>query len=51
MRETAFIEEWILSEASDLNNTVHLASIGCDLALKEIYDKVVFPNSNDTAAT
>lgn len=36
--------QWVLSEASALHNTVHLSSIGCDLALRDIYDKVEFPS-------
>lgn len=31
-------EGWRLSEASDPGGVVHLASLGCDLALSEIYD-------------
>jgi len=32
--------QWVLSEVSDLNDTVHLAAIGCDVVLQEVYDKV-----------
>lgn len=38
-------DQWILSEASDLSSVVHLSSIGCDLVLQDIYDKVEFPNN------
>jgi Uma2 family endonuclease len=38
-------DQWILSEASDLSSVVHLSSIGCDLVLLDIYDKVEFPNT------
>src|SRR5581483_641012 len=31
---------WLLSEASDLQETIALVSIDCTLALSEIYDKV-----------
>jgi len=39
-------DQWVLTEASNLDDTVHLASIGCRLALREIYDKVEFPASD-----
>jgi Uma2 family endonuclease len=31
---------WLLAEADSLHDTVHLASIDCQLALAEVYDKV-----------
>jgi Uma2 family endonuclease len=31
---------WLLTEFKDLEQTVHLASIDCELPLREIYDKV-----------
>lgn len=35
---------WLLSEAIGLHGTVHLAAIDCELALREIYDKVQVPD-------
>ena len=35
-------EQWILSEISDPDNTLHLASIDCDVVLAAIYEKVEF---------
>lgn len=35
-------EQWVLSEISDPNGRLHLASIGCDVMLRDIYDKVEF---------
>jgi Uma2 family endonuclease len=35
-------EVWVLSEISDLDGTLHLASLGCDLPLREIYERVEF---------
>lgn len=32
--------QWLLSETDDLQATIHLPSINCDLALAEVYDKV-----------
>ena len=32
--------EWVLAEASGLDATVELTSLGCTLALAEVYDKV-----------
>jgi Uma2 family endonuclease len=31
---------WLLSESDDMQKTIHLSSIECDLALADIYDKV-----------
>jgi len=33
---------WLLSEAVGLEATIHLSSVGCDLALSEVYDGVSF---------
>lgn len=35
-------EIWVLSETNDLNESVSLVSINCELSLHEIYDKVQF---------
>lgn len=32
--------QWLLAETDDIQQTVHLSSIECDLALTDIYDKV-----------
>ena len=34
---------WLLSETNLLEDTIHLPSIACDLALAEVYDKVEMP--------
>jgi len=34
---------WLLSETNRLEDTIHLSSISCDLALAEVYDKVELP--------
>lgn len=39
--------EWIFTEVSDLDGTLRLASIGCEMALRDIYDKIKFPNNED----
>ncbi len=41
--------QWIFSEASHLDETICLASIGCDVALRDVYDKVRFAISDETA--
>ena len=41
--------QWVLSEVSDLNDTVHLAAIGCDVVLQEVYDKVQFVTSDEAS--
>lgn len=43
-------DHWAFREATDLGATVHLVSIGCDLALSEVYDKVAFPGGDGTGA-
>lgn len=42
-------DQWLLSEKSDLDATLHLSSIGCDVALRDIYDKVTFPGNEAQA--
>ena len=39
--------EWIFTEVSDQDGTLRLASIGCEMALRDIYDKIKFPNNED----
>jgi Uma2 family endonuclease len=34
---------WLLSETNNIEDTLHLSSINCNLALTEVYDKVVLP--------
>ena len=42
--------QWVLSEASTLDETVQLASIGCDVALRDVYDKVQFAESGEATS-
>jgi Uma2 family endonuclease len=37
--------QWVLTEISEPGGTLHLASIGCDLSLSDIYDRVESPTS------
>jgi hypothetical protein len=37
-------DEWILTELSSLDDTLHLESIGCAVAVREIYAKVELAN-------
>jgi Uma2 family endonuclease len=39
-------QEWVLAEVSDPQGVVTLASIGCELKLTEVYDKVEFPEDS-----
>jgi Uma2 family endonuclease len=39
-------QEWLLTEVSDPQGVVSLASIGCELVLAEVYDKVEFLESS-----
>ncbi|MFH1114296.1 MAG: Uma2 family endonuclease [Pseudomonadota bacterium] len=41
--------QWLLSEAGALDETVRLESIGCDLVLRDVYDKVGFADSGEDA--
>lgn len=38
-------EGWVLTDTDGLEATVRLESIGCELALSEIYDRVTFPQA------
>jgi Uma2 family endonuclease len=38
--------QWVFSEADEWNDTIHLNSIDCTLALRDIYDKVEFPGTD-----
>ena len=38
--------QWILTEFSNPEDVVHLASINCELHLREIYAKVKFPSNS-----
>jgi Uma2 family endonuclease len=42
-------DQWVLSEVSDLASTVHLPSINCEVALRDIYERVEF-SSNEAGA-
>jgi Uma2 family endonuclease len=42
--------QWILSEASTLDDTVHLAAIDCDVVLRDVYDKVQFAGSDEATS-
>jgi Uma2 family endonuclease len=39
--------QWVLTEVSGLDGVLRLASIGCEVALRDVYDKVNLPD--DTA--
>jgi len=38
-------EEWMLTHLTDLDASLRLASIGCEVSLREIYAKVEFPRA------
>jgi Uma2 family endonuclease len=40
-------EDWLLTEVSDPTERIALASIGCELALAEVYDKVSLPKGGN----
>jgi Uma2 family endonuclease len=40
--------QWLLSESKSLQQTIRVPSIGCELALAEIYDKVASANAAET---
>jgi Uma2 family endonuclease len=41
---------WVLAEFSELDDTLHLASIECKVPLREIYDRVEFPSDEAETA-
>jgi Uma2 family endonuclease len=41
--------QWLRSVATGLQDTIHLAAIGCDLPLAEVYERVTFPAAPDPA--
>lgn len=38
-------DQWLLTEATDLGDTMQLASIGCELPLANVYERVEFEES------
>jgi len=40
-------EDWLLTELSHLDDSLGLASIGCEVPLREIYARVPFPGDGD----
>lgn len=45
-------EQWILSEISDSDGTLHLASVDCHVMLAAIYEKVEFlPETNGVSTS
>ena len=50
-RVTQYIRQsngtWLFQEASQMGETLYLASIGCDLELERVYRKIQFQNRED----
>jgi Uma2 family endonuclease len=42
--------QWLHTEASTLDETVHLAAIDCDVVLRDVYDKVQFAGSDEATS-
>jgi len=40
IRDSVRPTQWVLTEISGLDGVLQLASISCDLALRDVYDKV-----------
>ncbi len=38
-------KQWVLTEINELDDTLRLPSIGCEVVLRDIYDKVEFPTA------
>lgn len=47
LRQDNTADQWMLTEISDLAGTLHLPSIGCNVALRDVYDRIEFPPSDD----
>ena len=43
-------DEWLLTEFNSLDDTLRLASIGCEIPLREIYARISFPEVEATGA-
>jgi Uma2 family endonuclease len=43
-------DEWLLTEFNSLDDTLRLASIGCEIRLREIYARISFPEVEATGA-
>jgi Uma2 family endonuclease len=43
-------DEWLLTEFNSLNASLRLASIGCEVPLREIYARVEFPGAEAAGA-
>ena len=39
---------WIFAETADMNETIHLPTIDCDLPVVDVYDVVNIENETDT---
>lgn len=42
-------QEWVLTEATGLDAAIRLETVGCDLALADIYERVDFPEDCESA--
>jgi Uma2 family endonuclease len=53
-RVTQFIKQpdgmWLFQEAINLDESAHLPSVNCDLALEKVYRKVVLPSQQEEAS-
>jgi hypothetical protein len=36
-------EHWMLSEISDLEGTLRIVTLGCEIALRDLYERVPLP--------
>ena len=37
-------EDWLLTEVSDPEGRITLASVGCELMMSEVYEQIEFPD-------
>jgi Uma2 family endonuclease len=51
MKQSDWGDRWMLTVISSLDGRLQLSSIGCDLALRDIYDKVSFPEVEISASS
>jgi Uma2 family endonuclease len=40
-------DRWVFTEANGLDEAMGLAAIGCELALRDVYDKITLPDRNE----
>lgn len=43
--------QWVFSEASTRDETIRIESIGCDVSLQDVYEKIEFPETGNSVSS